>query len=105
MRKVTGYFIVGFILQLLIIANIVYWFSLVSSMQIREAIDKYAANLPSFLQDTTVVLIICGAIVIASMMCYGLARKLSVKSVFRNMTMGLILLNAILLLWMIFALM
>ena len=105
MRKLTSYFLIGLLLQLFVLANIVYWFSLISSLELRPAIDKYASNLPSFLRDATVIMIIIASITVISMMCYGYSRKLSFKRPFRNLVMGLILVDAIVLLWIILTMM
>lgn len=103
-RRIT-YFISGLLIQLAIFAIIAYWFTLVASNDLRAAINDFSANLPSFLQDATVILISTAAFVVISMLCYGMARKLSYSRSFRNLTMGLILINAIILLWMILTLM
>ena len=105
MRRVTKYFAIGLILQLLVLCNIVYWFVLVSSLEVETAIERYAANFPEFLRDATVIMIIVAALTTISMMCYGAARKLSLKKSFRNLCMGLILLDAIVLLWIVLSLM
>ncbi len=103
-RRIT-YFISGLLIQLSILTLIVYWFTLVASNDLRKAIQDFSANLPAFLQDATVILIITAAFVSISMMCYGMARKLSFSRSFRNLTMGLILVNAIILLWIVLTLM
>jgi hypothetical protein len=103
-QRVT-YFIFGLILQLAIISVIVYWFTLVSTGSLEAAIDHFSAKLPSFLQDTTVMMIIVAAFTALSMICYGGARNYSLSQSFRTLTMGLILIDAIILLWLILALM
>jgi hypothetical protein len=106
MRKtITAYFISGLLLQLGILANIIYWFRLVSSFDVRTAIEKYAANFPVFMQDATVIMLIVAALTIVSMICYGAARNLSVHRYFRNLVMGLILVDGIIILWIILTLM
>ena len=103
-RRIT-YFVSGLLIQLSILAIIAYWFTLVASNDLRAAIQDFSANLPSFLQDATVILIITAAFITISMLCYGMARKLSFSRSFRNLTIGLILINAIILLWIILSLM
>lgn len=103
-ERVT-YFISGLILQLSIFGLIIYWLYVVNNMGRDAALQSISAKLPAFLQDTTIVMIITAAFICISMLCYGAARKLSFSKSFRNLTMGLILLDAILLLWIILALM
>ncbi len=103
-RRIT-YFISGLLIQLSIVAVIVYWFTLVASNDLRAAIHDFSVNLPSFLQDATVVLITTAAFIIISMLCYSMARKLSYNKYFRNLLLGLILINAILLIWILLTLM
>jgi len=102
-QRVT-YFTIGLILQLVIVSTIVYWFSLVHATSVEHAVDQFAANLPAFLHNTNIILIILGAITTASMMCYGAARKYSLSRSFRNLTTGLVLFDAIILLWIILTL-
>jgi hypothetical protein len=103
-RRIT-YFISGLLIQLSIIAAIVYWFTLVASNDLREAIHDFSVHLPSFLQDATLVLIITAAFTAISMLCYSMARKLSYNMYFRNLILGLILINAIILIWILLTLM
>ncbi|MCE3281486.1 MAG: hypothetical protein K0Q66_223 [Chitinophagaceae bacterium] len=106
MRKtITAYFIIGLLLQLFILANIAYWFNLVASTDVRSAIERYAAKFPVFLQDATVIMLIVAALTIISMICYGAARNLSLNRTFRNLVMGLILVDGIIILWIILSLM
>lgn len=104
-RQRITYFTIGFVLQAAIIALIVYWFVLVSTTDLQTAINEFASRLPSFMQDTTVVMIITAALTTLSMMCYGAARNYSLSRSFRTFTIGLILIDAIILLWIILALM
>ncbi len=104
-KKRVTYFISGLLIQLCIIAMIVYWLSLVSSTNLETAIAKFSGNLPKFLHDTTVILIIVAAFITISMLCYGAARNYSLSRSFRNLTMGLILIDAIFLLWIVLSLM
>lgn len=103
-RRIT-YFTCGLLIQLAILGIIAYWFTLVASNDLRAAIQDFSVNLPSFLQDATVMLIITAAFVVISMLCYSMARKLSFNKYFRNLILGLILINAIVLLWIILSLM
>lgn len=106
MRKQrTTYFISGLLLQASVFAVIIYFLTLVSSYDLNTAIGTFAERLPDVMQDTTVVKIIVAAVVALSMMCYGAARKYSLSRSFRNLTLGLILLDAIVLLWIILSLM
>lgn len=104
-KKRITYFVCGFLIQLTIVILIGYWFSLVSSRSLELAIQHFSEKLPSFLRDTTVVLIIIAAFISISMMCYGAARNASLSRSFRNLTLGLVLIDAIILLWIILALM
>lgn len=103
-QRVT-YFLSGLLLQLMIVSLIIYWLMLVSSRNLETAIDSFASRLPSFLHDTTLIMIITAAFVTISMLCYGAARNLSYSRSFRNLTLGLVLINALILLWIILALM
>ena len=103
-QRIT-YFITGLLLQLVIVGLVVYWFTLVSTQSLQEAIDQFSSRLPAFLQDTTLVMIIIAAFISISMMCYGAARKYSFSQSFKSLTVGLILIDAIMLLWIILALM
>lgn len=103
-QRIT-YFVSGLLLQLAIISIIVYWFVLLSTQSLKVAIDQFASRLPSFLHDTTLMIIITAAFITISMLCYGAARKYSFSRSFRTLTVGLILIDAIILLWMILALM
>lgn len=106
MRKQrTTYFVSGLLLQLAVVTLVIYWFTLVSAKSLELAIDHFASRLPAFLHDTTLVMIIIAAFICISMMCYGAARKYSFSRSFRTLTIGLILIDAILLLWIILALM
>ena len=104
-KRRTTYFVSGLLIQIAVFVLIVYFFSLVSSYNLDTAITSFSTELPTFLRDTTVVKIIVAAFISISMMCYGAARKLSYSRSFRNLSMGLILLNAIVLLWIILSLM
>jgi hypothetical protein len=103
-QRIT-YFITGLLLQLSVIGVLTYWFVLLSATSVEEAIGNIASRLPSFLRDTTVIMIITAAITTLSMMCYGASRNYSLSRSFRTITVGLILIDAIILLWIILALM
>lgn len=96
---------VGLLLQLMIVAAIVYWFSQIAIKGLDATLLTISGSLPTFLQDTTVIMIIVAAITCISMICYGASRKYSLSRSFRTLTMGLILADAIILLWIILSLM
>ena len=104
-KKRTRYFAIGLVLQLAIVSLIIYWITLVTGSGIEAAIDVFSSRLPSFLRDTTVVMIITAAATATSMIFYAAARSYSLSRSFRNAVLGLILVNAIILLWIILSLM
>jgi hypothetical protein len=102
--KIAAYFAAGFLFQLLIVCNIAYLYTLLSAHKADEALRLYAANFPGFLQDKIILLLVGAGMAVISMLCYSAARKLSVNKGFRNVVMGLILVDAIVLLLLLFAL-
>lgn len=103
-KRIT-YFSIGLILQLGILGLIVYWFTSVANKNTDVAIDEFSSRLPSFMQDATVVMITAAAVTVLSMLFYGAARNYTRNRVFRNLVLGLILINAIIVLWIILSLM
>lgn len=96
-KKTTAYFITGFIFQLVILANFIYWYTLLSAHGPAETMELYTSNFPSYLQDKRVLMLIVALLDIISMLCYGMARKLCMERKFRNLITGLILADAIVL--------
>jgi hypothetical protein len=77
----------------------------VSATSLEQALSYFASRLPAFLRDTTVVMIITAAFTTLSMMCYSASRNYSRSRPFGTLIIGLILIDAIILLWIILALM
>ncbi|HEX6914145.1 MAG TPA: hypothetical protein VF145_02820 [Chitinophagaceae bacterium] len=103
--KRLSYFTLALLLQALVAALIIYWFTLLTHSGLKQAIEQFAEHLPDALQDTTVVMVITACITALSMVFYGAARSYSLNRPFRNLCLGLILVNAIVLLWLILSLM
>jgi hypothetical protein len=95
--KTTAYFITGFIFQLIIIINFIYWYTLLSAHKPAETMQLYTSNFPAYLQDKRILMLIVALLAIVSMLCYGMAKKLSIERKFRNLITGLILADAIVL--------
>jgi ABC-type antimicrobial peptide transport system permease subunit len=102
--RIVVYFAIGFICQLLIIGSIAYLYTLLSAHSADDALKLYAGNFPAFLQDKSILLLVMVTLLVVSMLCYTMARKLSVRRTFRNGVMGLILCDVIVFLLVLFVL-
>jgi hypothetical protein len=102
--RIAVYFTIGFIFQLVIVASIAYLYTLLSAHSADDALKLFAGNFPAFLQDKMILIPVMIALIITSMLCYTVARKLSVDRTFRNLVMGLILADVIVFLVAIFVL-
>lgn len=102
--KTNIYIALGFIIQLLIIASLAYWYTLLGNHPADEAVKLYATNLPNFFQEQSAVMLVHGALAILSMIFYSVARKYSTDRSVRNVLSGLIFLDAIVLIILLIAL-
>jgi hypothetical protein len=102
--RITIYFIIGFLCQLIIIGSIAYLYTLLSAHNADEALKLYAANFPAFLQEKTSLILVMITLIVVSMLCYTMARRLSADRNIRNLLMGLILADVIVFLLAIFVL-
>lgn len=102
--KAIVYCIIAFILQLLIIAGLAYWYTLLNDHAADEAIRLFATNFPSFFQNKTILMITGGAITVLSMLFYAVARRNSGERKARSVITGLIFFDAIVLLLLIIVL-
>lgn len=98
------YLIIGFLIQLFIIGNLAYWYTLLNDHSAEEATRLYATNFPATLQDKTVLMLMAGVLAIISMLFCGAARKSSSDRSVRNIATGLIFFDAIILLLLAIAL-
>jgi len=102
--KTNIYTALGFIIQLMIIASLAYWYTLLANHPADEAVNLYATNLPKVFQDQSGLMLAHAGLAVLSMIFYGLARKCSAERSVRNVLSGLIFLDAIVLIILLIAL-
>jgi hypothetical protein len=102
--KVTIYTVLGFLIQLCIIASLAYWYTLLVNNNADKAIELYVSNFSSLFRSQSAVMLTHAVLAIISMLFYAVARKLSKDRSTRNVLSGLIFFDAIILLLVLIAL-